>query len=93
MQFRNTTVTAFPLDMQYKFDRPLVDQTGLDWQDDFSLRWTPDEAPSDNADAPQEMFTAIQKLFGLKMLPVKAPTDVLVIEQWSSPRETDSNPP
>ncbi len=85
MQFRNTTMTVFLLDMQNKFNRPLVDQTGLDGRYDFSLRWTPDEAPSDNADAPPGMFTAIQEQLGLKMLPVKAPANVLVIETVARP--------
>ena len=85
MRFRNTSMTAFLLDMQNKFDRPLVDQTGLDGKYDFSLRWTPDETPSANADAPPGMFTAIQEQLGLKMLPVKAPANVLVVESVTKP--------
>ena len=87
MHFRNTTITAFLLDMQDKFDRPLVDQTGLDGHYDFTLRWTPDEAPSGDADAPPGMFTAIQEQLGLKMLPVKAATNVLVIERAAKASE------
>ncbi|WP_052200144.1 TIGR03435 family protein [Terriglobus sp. TAA 43] len=85
MQFQNTTMTTFLLGMQSEFDRPLVDQTGLDGHYDFSLRWTPDTAPAGDADAPPGMFTAIQEQLGLKVSPVKAPANVLVIESAEKP--------
>lgn len=85
MQFENTTMTTFLLGMQSEFDRPLVDQTGLDGHYDFSLRWTPDTAPVGDVDAPPGMFTAIQEQLGLKVSPVKAPANVLVIEGVTKP--------
>jgi uncharacterized protein (TIGR03435 family) len=85
MRFENTTITTFLLGMQDQFDRPLVDQTGLDGHYDFTLRWTPDTAPAGDADAPPGMFTAIQEQLGLKVSPVKAPANVLVVEAATKP--------
>jgi len=63
-----------------------VDQTGLDGRYDFHLKWTVDEskAPTDGSAAPS-LFTAIQEQIGLKLEPVKAPADVLVIDQVEKP--------
>ena len=56
-------------------DRPVVDQTGIKGRYDFELKWTPDETqfggmgikvppPSDKADAPPDLYTAIQEQLG-----------------------------
>jgi uncharacterized protein (TIGR03435 family) len=79
-------------------DRPVVDQTGLEGKYDFPLKWTPDETqfasfggkmppPSDNADAPPGLFTAIQEQLGLKLESTKAPVEVLVIDHVEKPSE------
>jgi uncharacterized protein (TIGR03435 family) len=79
-------------------DRPVVDQTGLEGKWDFILKWTPDETQfggqipgpvpqTDAADAPPNLFDAIQQQLGLKFEPVKAPVDVLVIDKVEKPSE------
>jgi uncharacterized protein (TIGR03435 family) len=79
-------------------DRPVVDQTGLKGRFDFILKWTPDESqfeglgikvppPSDAANAPPGLFTAIQEQLGLKLEATKAPVDVLVIDHVEKPSE------
>jgi len=79
-------------------DRPVVDQTGLQGRFDFPLKWTPDESqfggmgmkmppPSDSADAPPGLFTAIQEQIGLKLESTKAPVEVLVIDHIEKPSE------
>jgi uncharacterized protein (TIGR03435 family) len=79
-------------------DRPVVDQTGLQGKYDFPVKWTPDESqfasfgqkippPSDNADAPPGLFTAIQEQLGLKLESTKAPVEVLVIDHVEKPSE------
>jgi uncharacterized protein (TIGR03435 family) len=76
----------------------VVDQTGLPGRYDFLLKWTPDETqfaglgvkvppPTDNADAPPDLFTAIQQQLGLKLEPTKAPVEVLVIDRVEKPSE------
>jgi len=52
---------------------------------DFELRWTKDETAATAADAPPGLFTAIQEQLGLKLEPVKAPADVLVIDKVERP--------
>ena len=65
-------------------DRPVVDQTGIQGRWNFVLKWTPDESqfggmgvkvppPTNAADAPPPLFTAIQEQIGLKLEARKAP--------------------
>jgi len=79
-------------------DRPVVDQTGLTGRFDFTLNWTPDESqfggmglqvppPSDKADAPPPLFTAIQEQLGLKLVPTRAMVDVMVIDKVEKPSD------
>lgn len=85
-QFLQTTV----------LDRPVVNQTGLDGRWNFVLKWTPDESqfaglgvtvppPSDAADAPPPLFTAIQEQLGLKLEAQKTAVDVIVIDHVDRP--------
>ena len=77
-------------------DKPVVDHTGITGKFDFELKWTPDQgqfetfggikAPAtENADAPPDLFTAIQQQIGLKINSTKAPTDVMVIDKVEKP--------
>ncbi len=63
----------------------MVDKTGLTGKYDFSLHWTPDNVESTDPNAPPGLFTAIQEQLGLKLEPVKAPVDVLVIDHVEKP--------
>ncbi len=95
----NATMEDFAHVMQQAvLDRPVVDQTGLKGRWDFTLNWTPDESqfagmgvkvppPSDKADAPPPLFTAIQEQAGLKLEPTRAPVQVLVIDHVQKPSE------
>lgn len=94
---RNATMSDFAHLMQSAvLDRPVVDQTGLDGKWDFILKWTPDESqfsgmgvkvppPTDAADAPPPLFTAIQEQIGLKLEAGKAPVEVLVLDHFAEP--------
>ena len=77
-------------------DRPVVDQTGLTGRWDFVLKWTPDESqfdtmgikappPSDAADAPPPLFTAIREQLGLKLSSEKTAVDMIVIDHVDHP--------
>jgi uncharacterized protein (TIGR03435 family) len=79
-------------------DRPVLDQTGIDGKFDFQLNWTPDDsqfaffnvkvpAPSDTANAPPNLYTAIQEQLGLKLDATKAAADVLVIDHVEKPSQ------
>jgi bla regulator protein blaR1 len=97
---RNQTMGDFATWMQSGvMDRPVVDQTGLTGKYDFELKWTPDESqfgqfrgtgvtippPTDEANAPPGLYTAIQEQLGLKMGPAKIPDDVIVIDHAEKP--------
>jgi uncharacterized protein (TIGR03435 family) len=77
-------------------DRPVVDQSGLTGRWNFQLNWTPDESqfggikvppPSDKADAPPPLFTAIQEQLALKLEPTKSEVGVLVIDKVEKPSD------
>ena len=93
----NATMAEFASLMQSAvLDKPVADQTGLSEKYDFILKWTPDPGqlqglggppppPADNADAPPDLFTAIQQQLGLKLDSTKAPVDVLSIDRVEKP--------
>jgi uncharacterized protein (TIGR03435 family) len=79
-------------------DRPVVDQTELTGRYDFTLVWTPDDSqfsgmgakippPTDSANAPPNLYTAIQEQIGLKLDATKAPADVMVVDHVEKPSE------
>jgi uncharacterized protein (TIGR03435 family) len=95
----NATIADFAGVMQTAvMDRPVVDKTGLQGRFDFSLRWTPDESqfasmgvrvppPTNDPNAPPGLFTALPEQLGLRMDPVRAPVDVVVIDKVEKPSE------
>ena len=96
---RNMTMANFAMWMQASvMDRPVVDRTGLKDRYDFRLRWTPDDSqfaqfrsvggmtkPRDRANAPPALNDAIQQQIGLRIEPVKAMVDVMVIDHVEKP--------
>ena len=100
MKVMNMTIAAFASAMQRTvLDKPMVDQTGLADRYDFTLKWTPDDSqfiqirgtginvPSggDDPDTPPGLYTAIQEQLGLKLEPVKALADVIVVDHAEKP--------
>lgn len=95
----NATIGDFAAVMQGAvMDRPVVDKTGLTGKWDFQLRWTPDESQfasmgvrvppqTDDPNAPPGLFTALPQQLGLKMDPVRAPVEVVVIDKVEKPSE------
>jgi uncharacterized protein (TIGR03435 family) len=83
--FTNCSMGDFSLMLGFMMDRPVVDQTGIAGRWDFALRWTPQDAETTDANAPPGMFTAIQEQLGLKLEPVKAQADVLVVDKVERP--------
>jgi len=95
---RNYSISDFAKGMQDAFlDRPTVDQTGLQGRYDFDLKWSPGESQSycpggssasrDDSTGLPELFTAIREQLGLKIIPTKAPVQVMVIDHIESPSE------
>lgn len=100
MKVTNMTMASFASALQRTvLDKPLVDQTRLQDRYDFVLKWTPDDSqfsqirgtgirvPTGSGDpnAPPGLYTAIEEELGLKLEPVKALTDVLVVDHAEKP--------
>jgi uncharacterized protein (TIGR03435 family) len=97
LNVRNALMKEFTEMMQSAvLDRPVLDQTGLTGRYDFQLNWTPDDSqfggmgakvppPTDAADAPPNLYTAIQEQLGLKLEATKAPAEVMVIDHAEKP--------
>jgi uncharacterized protein (TIGR03435 family) len=86
-RFTNNSMHDFAGLMQSMVDRPVVDQTELPGKFDFLLKWTPNEAPTSDPNAPPGIFTAVQEQLGLKLEPARSSVDVLVIDHAERPTE------
>lgn len=99
LNVRNANMADFSGLMQSAvLDRPVLDQTGITGRWDFTLKWTPDDSqfsgmgarippPTDSANAPPNLYTAIQEQVGLKLEATKAMADVMVIDQVEKPSD------
>jgi uncharacterized protein (TIGR03435 family) len=94
MRVINSTIAEFiGFVLNDSLSQPVVDQTGLGAKRyNFILKWTPDAGsgapgppPADNADAPPDIFTAMQQQLGLKLESTKALVDVMVIDHVEKP--------
>lgn len=94
---RNASIGDLAWELQSMvLDRPVIDQTGVSGRFDFTLSWTPDEfqlngrtaeRPDASADAPPNLFTAVQQQLGLKIEAKRGPAEVLVIDHVAMPSE------
>jgi uncharacterized protein (TIGR03435 family) len=87
---KNATIADFAGLLQaLVLDRPVVDQTGLGSKRfNFVLRWTPAAMAADAAaDAPPDLFTAVEQQLGLRFESTKAPAQVMVIDKVERPGE------
>ena len=69
--------------------RMVFDRTGLRGRYDLSLRFRFPGQTADDADAPPEIFTALQEQLGLKLEATRGPVDVLVIDSATRPVNDD----
>ncbi|MEO6807410.1 MAG: TIGR03435 family protein [Edaphobacter sp.] len=63
---------------------PVVDKTGLTGRYDIDIEWAPDELEGTN-DAGPSIFTVLREKLGLKLVPIKAQVDVLVVDHIEKP--------
>ena len=66
--------------------RIVIDKTGLTGYYDIDLKWTPEEDQANGESGPS-LFTAIEEQLGLKLVPSKAPVDVVVVDHIERPSE------
>jgi uncharacterized protein (TIGR03435 family) len=100
---RNATIAEFASVMQAQFmDLPVVDQTNLgDTRYTFALKFTPDpgmrpfggaaappgQPPVPDADAPPDIYAAMEQQLGLRMQKERTSVPVMVIEKIEKPSE------
>lgn len=98
---RNATMAEFASVLQAQFmDQPVVDQTGLgNTRYSFVVKFTPDATmhpfgsgsappqppPAADADAPPDLYSAMEQQLGLRMQKTKAPVEVMIIEKIEKP--------
>ena len=91
-----TVMTATAVTLDQLIHSPLllggaliVDQTGLKGAYDFTLTYQRYQLPTSEAgqsDAPS-LFTAVQEQLGLRLVPIKSPVEVIVIDHIEKPTE------
>jgi uncharacterized protein (TIGR03435 family) len=69
----------------FKFDRPLINRTGIAGRFDFHLEFAIDDLLVDAAGP--SIFTAVQQQLGLRIEPAKGPGEFLVIDHVEKPSE------
>jgi len=98
---RNATMTEFITFVLLPFmDQPVVDRTGFgETRYSFILKFIPDprvlptgvvpdaQSPASDADAPPDIFAAMEQQLGLHIQKTKAQVDVVVIDKVSKPSE------
>lgn len=67
--------------------RIVIDKTGLTGYYDITLKWTPDRSQTSDPNAPPDLFTALEEQLGLKLVSIKAPVDVIVVDHVERPSE------
>jgi uncharacterized protein (TIGR03435 family) len=78
------TTTSIAEGLSQITGRVVVDKTNLNERYDFTLQWSPDDAPAADNSAPS-LFTAVQEQLGLKLEPAKEPVAVLVVDHVDMP--------
>jgi bla regulator protein BlaR1 len=63
--------------------RMVLDQTGISGAYDFTVRWNPEEIAA-ASEAPS-FFTALQEQLGLRLIPSKAPVEIIVVDHIERP--------
>jgi bla regulator protein blaR1 len=98
IESQDTTLDMLAHALSPRLGRSVLDKTGLTGRYDYTLRWTPDDAPpptpggdaSAHADVANDatgvsLITAIQEQLGLKLEAQKGTVDVIVIDHIDLP--------
>jgi uncharacterized protein (TIGR03435 family) len=87
--FRQCTMFEFARDARIVgVDRIVVDRTGLTGRYDFELNYaSPGSTAPPGADAPPDIYEALQDQLGLKLEPIRGPVPVFVVDHVERPSE------
>jgi uncharacterized protein (TIGR03435 family) len=87
VKWANSPLTDLKFLLAQETGRPVVDKTGLTGKYDFVLQYTPaGHAATDESGKPS-IFTALEEQLGLKLVPMKQPIEVLVVDSIEKPTE------
>jgi len=94
---KKVTMATLAQTLARRLGRTVVDTTELTGSYDLRLEWTPDESqvpgPAENGrlagteSGEPSLFSAIQQQVGLKLDPIKAPVEVIIIDTAERPRQ------
>lgn len=85
VKWANSPLTNLKFLLAQETGRPVVDHTGLTGKYDFTLEYTPfGRAATDESGRPS-IFTALEEQLGLKLVPMKEPVEVLVVDSFEQP--------
>ena len=83
IQAERITMARFASELAGQLDAPVSDRTGLPGDFDFELDFAIDDKPESGP----SLFTAVQEQLGLKLVALKGPVEVLVIDRVGKPTE------
>jgi bla regulator protein blaR1 len=72
-----STMQGLALALARAAGRPVVDKTGIRGAFDFSLSYSPENIDSDTSPS---ILTALEEQLGLRLVPEKSPTEILVVD-------------
>jgi uncharacterized protein (TIGR03435 family) len=83
------SMDKFATQLSGQLHSKVQNDTGLKADYDFTLRYSPDDAPEapSSSSPPPSIFTALQEQLGLKLESTKGPVDVIVIDHIEPPSE------
>jgi uncharacterized protein (TIGR03435 family) len=89
----NANLSGFARVLEMTLHRPVVDKTGIEGNYDMKIAWTPEKGRASIAASGQmpsgdpeiTIFDAIQEQLGLKLVPAKIPTQVMVVDDAQMP--------
>lgn len=80
-------ITDLALEIGFRLQRSVADQTNLSGNYDFFLHWNPDtDTPAGDSTEPS-LATALHEQLGLKLVPTRGPVQVLIIDKAEKPTE------
>lgn len=89
---RNLVATSVPMTsiadwLSSQVQRVVIDKTGLTGKYDLALKWSADDGPPPEADAPPPLITALQEQLGLRLQPAHDSVQTFVIDHVELPTE------
>jgi len=86
IQGRGIPISSLVYTLASAAGAPVFDRTELPGEYDFTLEFAPLQGAADDEKLP-DIFAALQQQLGLKLEPIKAPIEVLVIDRAEKPSE------